>query len=91
MVIPNSSNIVDYYYKIIQFNDPFLQNVNKKSNIFQKRQIIAEIDQMLNNETEKQTNYKIQNDISFCLSLLREGFNFCFSVHFLVKNIIILY
>ena len=86
LIIPNSSNIVDYCDKIIQFNDPFLQNVNKKTLIFQKRQIIAEIDQMLNNETEKQTNYKIQNDISFCISLLSEGLNFCSIERFLAKN-----
>lgn len=86
MIIPNSSNIVDYCDKIIQFNDPFLQNVNKKTLIFQKRQIIAEIDEILNNETEKQTNYKIQNDISFCISLLSERLNFCSIERFLAKN-----
>ena len=37
LTIPKSSDIIEYCERIIQFDDPFLQNVNKKSLIYKKQ------------------------------------------------------
>ena len=41
---------------------------------------------MFFHQIEKKSNYEIQNDISFCISLLSKRLNFCSIERFLVKN-----
>lgn len=93
LIIPKSNEIIQYCEDIIKFDHPYInaKKMNQKS--VDKLKIISEIDQYIisqTKETKKTTNYRIQCDISFVLSLISEGLNFYSIERFLAKNNILI-
>lgn len=88
LVIENSPKIIDFCESFIQFDDPFLNHHNKitkKSN--EKQIVIAELENEINKNNTQMNNcsYNIQNDISFVLAVLSEGFSFSTIERFMAK------
>lgn len=84
---PNSNAILGFCEKIDKLNSPFKQkSAIHKKNLPEIKSFISELYAFIDKKKEKIRNFKIQDDVSFTLSIISEGFTFSAVERLFAKN-----